>query len=404
MNGLIRLALHADPKTMTSPFENMPGLLEADQFTASFADAFAAIEDGESELSPLETADLDNENPEPLKLDFDIPFVPAEKNDELEVLPAQEVEYETEESSQPLERPIDEKPLPEDIRPPVETLQRHAMVRDVQTEPLPVSGRKESRVTFDKLEQPTPRSADLPGKENAAQHIENVTPKDKQIFSDASLTKHAGKQPEPKIGSTEDNTVSPARAAVQASPAPLAVSAVPSATAFVMPTTITATPNIAPVIPTAAPSTPILNIEMDDQWVAKLSQDIGQLTADKSALSFQLKPHHLGKMHVEITTDSAGDVVRLETDNENAKALIIGSQGRLEQDIRLSGIKLARVDVTLQEQPGSQFDERGSGAQESRSESGRDHNSGASGHLAQHQSLSENRVTAASPNHGARYA
>ena len=43
-------------------------------------------------------------------------------------------------------------------------------------------------------------------------------------------------------------------------------------------------------------------------------------------------------------------MVRLETDNETAKTLIIGSQGRLEQDIRLAGIKLARVDVEVQRQ------------------------------------------------------
>lgn len=401
MNGLIRLALDADPKTIISPFESMPDLLEAEQFAASFADAFAAIGDGENEVRFLETAGFENKNPDVLKSDFDIPVAPADGDDAIEVLPAQEVEYETDEFNQPPEKSIDEKPLPEDVIAPVETFQRHAIVRYVQTEPLPVSDRKESRVRLDKVEQTTLRSGDLLRKENAAQHIENAAPKDKQIFLDGGLITPVGKQSESKNGLADEAVISPSRTVTQLSPAPLTALSV---TAVAAPTTANSLPNIVPITPTTNPAVPTLNIEMDDQWVAKLSQDIGRLSSDKSALNFQLKPHNLGRLHVEIKTHPAGDVILLETENENAKALIIGSQSRLEQDIRLSGIRLARVDVTVQEQAGSQFEQRGSGAQGSGSEFGQDNANHAQQHLVEQISLPENDTAAVPSRSGTRYA
>lgn len=404
MNGLIRLALQVDPKAMTSPSDGLPDLLEADQFALSFMDAFAAIDDDVSEASSAEVLDLELEKPELLKASLDVPVVSAEnleKLEELEVLPIAKVEYDIVEKGEPVQKKADEKPLSEEGKHLVEPLQRHAIVDDIQTRASPISGLQDTRITFDKREHQTLRSDEVPIKENAAQHIEDSSLKLKHLISDFDLKKQAARQLEPKIGLAEESGSSTVRPFIQTSSIPLTA---PPTAVFAMPPATLAISNMVPIAPTAAPSILTLNTEMDDQWVAKLSQDIGTLSADKSALSFQLKPNHLGKLHVEITTDITGDVVRLETDNENAKALILGSQGRLEQDIRLSGIKLARVDVTLQEQSGSQFDQQGPDAQSRGTELGQGRNGSAQGQPAEQISLPENTAAAASVNHGARYA
>lgn len=399
MNSVIRLALHVDPKTMKLPLQNMPEMLDTDQFALSFADVFATIDDGESEASIPDIVNIEGDDQQPLQLDG------------AAILPVPKAEYGIGEWSQPLEKAVEDEPFPEDEKQPVELLQHHAIMRDVQTEPMPVDNLKKAKLTIEALEQSTPkqptpeqlmvRSEGLPDKENAAQHIENVTPKEKPIFVGAGLTRPADKLPEPKTASTEDSAPSPVRPVVQVNPVPLTA---PPVNSMVIPAMPTAVPHMVSVAAATAAAVPVLNMEMDDQWVATLSRDIGQLSADKSTLSFQLKPNHLGKLHVEISTDVTGDIVRLETDNEHAKALIIGSQGRLEQDIRLSGIKLARVDVALHEQSGSQFDGRGSGSQENGSELGRDHEARSQAHMVQQILSAENETVASPPDHGARYA
>lgn len=404
MNGPIRLALQVDPKAMTSPSDGLPDLLEADQFALSFMDAFAAIDDDVSEASSAEVLDLEPAKPEPIKANLDIPIVSPEKlekPEELEVLPIAKVEYDIVEKGELVQKMVDEKPLSEEGKHPVEPLQRHAIVDDIQTRVSPTSDLQDTWITFNKREHQTLRSDEVPIKENAAQDIEDSRLKTRHVTSNFDLTKQATKQLEPKIGSAEESGGSPVRPLIQTSSIPLTA---PPTAVFAMPTATLVMPNMVPIAPTVAPSISALNTEMDDQWVAKLSQDIGTLSADKSALSFQLKPNHLGKLHVEITTDITGDVVRLETDNENAKTLILGSQGRLEQDIRLSGIKLARVDVTLQEQSGSQFDQQGPDAQSRGTGLGQGRNGSAQGQPAEQISLPENTAPAASVNHGARYA
>ena len=199
--------------------------------------------------------------------------------------------------------------------------------------------------------------------------MEKSGPKDRQIFSDARLATPLEQQPRPKTGplaSTDAVPIHPVRQIKQTVPlatitTPFVVQALP------MITSVTAqTPSLA------GSSVPELNMDVDGKWVTELSRDIGQLSGSKSSLSFQLKPQHLGQLRVEIVSDSSGNIVRMETDNENAKALIIGSQGRLEQDIRLSGIKLARVDVTVQDDgssgPGHQGPDTHPDTQKGRSE------------------------------------
>lgn len=179
--------------------------------------------------------------------------------------------------------------------------------------------------------------------------------------------------------------------------------------------TVTITPQISAGRPVPAPVLPVLDMQAGHQWIARLRHDIEQLSAENSVkpeLNFQLKPEHLGKLSVRITGGAAGDIIRLETENENVKALLVGSQGRLEQDIRLSGLKLARVDVTVQDHSGSQLGQHSSGSREGGAETGR-HGSDRpqSPWAEQGQSVQNGANTApqtgapsAASRHGARYA
>ena len=91
-----------------------------------------------------------------------------------------------------------------------------------------------------------------------------------------------------------------------------------------------------------------LDLATEVEWIAKLQNAIEQISATKSQMSFRLKPINLGELHVEIISGGKGDLVKLSTDNENTKAIIMAGQSRLESDIRLSGIKVARIDVAVQ--------------------------------------------------------
>ncbi len=178
--------------------------------------------------------------------------------------------------------------------------------------------------------------------------FENAIPRDQKSLLDNHSIKSVGEESAMKMDALGDASASVFRAV-------LPINQTLSPMASLSPTDIA---SVAPTVsrPTAAtaPPLPTLDTMIDDQWVARLGQEIGKLTGEKTSLSFQLKPQNLGKLHVQIMSDAAGNIVRVDTDSEIAKQLILGAQGRLEQDIRLNGSKLVRVDVTHQEQSGHQ--------------------------------------------------
>lgn len=412
MNDLTRLKLDVDPKITQSPPGRMAELLRTDEVALDFVGSFAEIEnDGNGQTFADET-DIQGHRQEPLKPELNVPVVPAHTQDGSEILPAQDiisddrqlVESYREDTKQPV-RMLDGEPIDRAILNQsgkrIEAPARMELDMGAELN-LPT----EKPTIFEKRGLAMVRPNDIPSKVTALANADAGTLKDKLTVLQADLVSIPAKSSDSKISSTAGNMPSIARPIV---PASQLSSVWPPATVFEMPTSPVAMTGMAQMGPitalNAVSAVPVVDIEAGDQWIVRLSQDIGRLSAEKSTLNFQLKPNHLGKLHVEITTGAAGDIIRLETESENAKALILGSQGRLEQDIRLSGLKLARVDVTVQDQSGSQLGQQGNMAQDSESGLKRDRGVQAESHDFGMQRLSsENKSAAASSHRGARYA
>lgn len=405
MNSLVQSIYHIDTKPLISNLESPSDLLVQGQFAADIVDAFVALDEGESDTRPAETFDVDSDSPEPLKLDLDASVKSIEIVDGHKTLPVPEAKHDITEWTQPFAEAVNITLLSENPKQPVEVPQQHVIVRRSETGSLPVACQDDIPFAADQLNAVTSNSnsnSDVgPAKAKATPVTKNIMPKAIPVFSDAGLTTRVSKQQKPKAGSVEVGDILRAHPVMQTNQN---ISAAAISTSVAMPVAPATTPIIAPTVSAIAPSIPVLNVESNDQWISGLSRDIGQLSADKSSLNFQLKPHHLGKLYVEITTDVAGDMILLETENEHARSLIMGSQGRLEQDIRLSGIKLARLDVTAQDDGSSQRGPEDSGAQERRSELHRSRDTRLPRHSVEEHLTWEQEDVTASRYHAARYA
>jgi len=405
MNGSFRLALDITPNPITSPLEIVPDLLDADQFALSFMSAVAVVHSDKRKGPSLDITNHDSDDAESPKADWDTPLTSAHQAAKLDPLTASKIEHRDFELVGLT--PKEQRDISEETKPQIETTQHQWPVSNVQKNevlflqengaPISLNAPPKSVTVLGKILEPKQSFSSM---KRALPLPENETAKSAPLFAHLDLTDSSVRIPEPKIRATEDGFGSSARPAPQTVLAP---SQPPPANALAIPTSPIPVPSITSSGKAHATSILVLNVETADQWVAKLSQDIRGLSTEKSTLSFQLKPNHLGKLRVAIATDVAGEIVRLETDNENAKALILASQGRLEQDIRLSGMKLARVDVTMQDQFGSQLEQQGSGSRGSEEQLVRDGDSQV--RQSTDQMPASQKPAVSKPSHrGTRYA
>lgn len=91
-----------------------------------------------------------------------------------------------------------------------------------------------------------------------------------------------------------------------------------------------------------------LDVSHDEKWIAQISSEIRKFSAPGDTLRFQMKPVHLGQLQIEIGGGQTGKNVHVKTENEESRALIAAVQSRLEQDLRLAGSRLGKVDVTVE--------------------------------------------------------
>lgn len=415
MNGLIRLGMHSAPGAMTTPVESMSGLLDVSGSVDAFAEVLTgAIAGGESEddgenggdeggFDSLSFEGVESEEDEIALLERDL-SISLIFNNNIEI---SEVQVET-----PLLYSAADRTMPSGktevagnvIEQPVELVQDTPLTRPV----MATANSPDARI-FD----PRPGSV----QRDPLDQIVDIGPaKEKTApLPDKTMTATVplpdGLERGPKPAPARESNMSPLPPVVQSNPMQ---SAPPSAAMPFIPAVTTAPQTmVSTSIP--APVLPPLDMQAGHQWIARLSHDIEQLSNENSVkpeLNFQLKPEHLGKLSVRITEGAAGDVVRLETENENVKALLLGSQGRLEQDIRLSGLKLARVDVTVQDHSGSQLGQHSSGPREGGAETGRNGSAQSQASLAEQGAPAQNGADVVLPNgahtassrHGARYA
>ncbi|MEW4467109.1 flagellar hook-length control protein FliK [Parasphingorhabdus sp. JC815] len=414
MNGLVQLT----PKSTASPLKSQSILSEDEQISSSFSNAFidASINETANSATNIVTAgdgiesgidqklvenseeNITNdrpviesaisEEPEPLKPDVELALlsVVESKKPEVFIKPRAGVEgesvtgafLETAPISAPISKVasaiaspdqltaeivVSQGGIEEDTAAQDKLLQRSThipspLVRDasIKDKPVAITEQLPSKAARSLAEVPAKASA-MEQKIFTALASDDLAPDEFAPVEEASLrVVRSGPAQLVNVNvsaATINDTAMTQNAAASSamSPAPLSPMAVSST---LLPPSNMSAPVSAPV-PTFAPT---LNMDTGNEWVSRLSQDIGQLSAEKPELNFQLKPEHLGKLSIKITAGAAGDIVRMEAENGNVKALIISSQTRLEQDIRLSGLKLSRVDVVVQDD--AQFDQ-GSG-------------------------------------------
>lgn len=106
----------------------------------------------------------------------------------------------------------------------------------------------------------------------------------------------------------------------------------------------------AAVVAAAASAAPVaehvLDMGSDDAWIAQLASDIAATKSDSGDISFRLMPRHLGRLDVAMTSDAAGVSVKLDTQHEATATVVHAAQGKLVEELRQQGIRVAGAEVT----------------------------------------------------------
>ncbi len=87
-----------------------------------------------------------------------------------------------------------------------------------------------------------------------------------------------------------------------------------------------------------------LPIDPDGLWVDRLAQEIGAMTGGGAA-RFSLAPEHLGRISVEVSQHEGGTSVRIQAEEEAARALLLTAQERLAVEARAQGVRIADVSI-----------------------------------------------------------
>jgi flagellar hook-length control protein FliK len=90
----------------------------------------------------------------------------------------------------------------------------------------------------------------------------------------------------------------------------------------------------------------VLDMGSDDAWIAQLASDIAATKSDSGDISFRLMPRHLGRLDVAMTSDDAGVSVKLDTQHEATATVVHAAQGKLVEELRQQGVRVAGAEVT----------------------------------------------------------
>lgn len=98
---------------------------------------------------------------------------------------------------------------------------------------------------------------------------------------------------------------------------------------------------------TAAPvAERVLDLASDDAWIEQLARDIAATKSQSGDISFRLMPRHLGRLDVAMRQDEGGVSLKLDTQHEATATVVHAAQGRLVEDLRQQGVRVAGAEVT----------------------------------------------------------
>jgi len=139
--------------------------------------------------------------------------------------------------------------------------------------------------------------------------------------------------PLPILAGTEPQTAKPAEAA-------------PSITIlFPQP----AAHSSAPIIDAAAPvqlAERVLDMDSDGAWIDQLARDIAATKSENGDISFRLMPKHLGRLDVAMQMGDDGVALKMDTHHEATATIVTAAQGRLVDELRQQGVRVAGAEVT----------------------------------------------------------
>jgi len=104
-----------------------------------------------------------------------------------------------------------------------------------------------------------------------------------------------------------------------------------------------------PITDVAAPvhlAERVLDMDSDGAWIDQLARDIAATKSDSGDISFRLMPKHLGRLDVAMQMGDDGVALKMDTHHEATATIVTAAQGRLVDELRQQGVRVAGAEVT----------------------------------------------------------
>lgn len=89
-----------------------------------------------------------------------------------------------------------------------------------------------------------------------------------------------------------------------------------------------------------------LDMDSDGVWIDQLARDIAAAKSESGDISFRLMPRHLGRLDVAMRVGDEGVSLKMDTQHEATATIVTAAQGRLVEDLRQQGVRVAGAEVT----------------------------------------------------------
>src|SRR3546814_13034635 len=86
-------------------------------------------------------------------------------------------------------------------------------------------------------------------------------------------------------------------------------------------------------------------MDSDGAWIDQLARDIAATKSDSGDISFRLMPRHLGRLDVAMRMEGEGVSLKMDTHHEATAKIVTTAQGRLVEELRQQGVRVAGAEV-----------------------------------------------------------
>jgi flagellar hook-length control protein FliK len=104
--------------------------------------------------------------------------------------------------------------------------------------------------------------------------------------------------------------------------------------------------NLSEAVAPAVVAERVLDMDSDGAWIDQLARDIAATKSDSGDISFRLMPKHLGRLDVAMQMGDDGVSLKMDTRHEATATIVTAAQGRLVDELRQQGVRVAGAEVT----------------------------------------------------------